>query len=72
MYWIYENWRAEKKAVVHRADCGHCRDGQGSQTNKLGDANGRWHGPFPSYDSAREAAQRLPGREVRDCRHCVG
>lgn len=70
MYWVYENWTAEKKAVIHRSDCSHCRNGHGAHPNKLGNQNGRWHGSYDSYDGARTAALRLHDREVRDCRHC--
>jgi hypothetical protein len=70
MYWIYENWTADKKAVIHRAGCGHCNDGRGVGTNKLGDRNGRWHGPYRDYEQARAAAVALPDRGVRDCRLC--
>lgn len=41
MFWVYENWVAEKKAVVHRAECGHCRNGHGSHPNIHGGQNGR-------------------------------
>ena len=71
MYWVYENWVAEKKAVVHRADCGFCRDGQGSHPNKLGNKNGCWHGPFADYQSAYDAAVNLEDRVVRDCARCI-
>ena len=70
MYWVYENWVAEKKAVIHRADCGHCREGEGSNPNRLGDKNGCWHGPFPDYRTAHDAAVALPDRDARDCGHC--
>ena len=71
MFWVYENWVAEKKAVVHRAECGHCQNGQGSHPNIHGDRNGRWHGPFDDYASARAAAESLPDRNVRDCSVCI-
>ena len=28
-YWVYENWTAEHKAVVHSATCGFCNHGRG-------------------------------------------
>ncbi len=37
MFWVYENWVAEKKAVVHRTECGHCQNGQGAHKNIHGD-----------------------------------
>lgn len=70
VHWIYENWTAEKKAVIHEATCGHCNDGQGSHPGSTGDKNGRWHGPFASYGAAQEFAVSLEGRAVRDCGRC--
>lgn len=58
-FWIYENWVAEKKAVIHKANCSYCNNGQGTQKNKLGNKNGKWHGPFNSYEEAKEIADRL-------------
>jgi len=69
-YWVYENWRAEQKAVIHRGNCGHCKDGRGCHDNPLGNSNGRWHGPFYTIEDAERAAQRT-GRKVRRHR-CVG
>ena len=70
-FWVYENWAAEKKAVIHRTECGHCQDGQGSHRGKHGERNGRWHGPFEGYESAKVAAEMLPGRAIRDCSICL-
>ena len=69
-YWVYENWTAESKAVVHRADCGYCNHGKGCHENPLGDKNGKWHGPFNSRRQARAAAVAT-GRKVKYCR-CLG
>ena len=69
-YWVYENWTAEDKAVVHRAVCGFCKDGQGTGKGFLGEKNGRWHGPFASAEAALSAA-RTTGREVRRCSFCM-
>ena len=69
-FWIYENWVAEKKAVIHKANCSYCNNGQGTQKNKLGNKNGRWHGPFNSYEEVKVVADGLEDREVRDCRSC--
>lgn len=68
-YWIYENWTAEHKAVVHAGSCGHCNEGRGRTPNPLGEKNGRWHGPFPTLDAANQAA-RATGRPTRQHR-CV-
>ena len=68
-YYVYENWRAENKAVIHTGFCGNCNNGRGCHENPLGDRNGRWHGPFDTLDEARRAAQNT-GRAFREHR-CV-
>lgn len=71
MYYIYENWRAEKKAIIHKGDCPFCNDGKGTGRNTLGEQNCRWHGAFSSYEEARKKAESLKNREVRDCKNCL-
>jgi hypothetical protein len=44
---VYENWTAEHKAVIHEASCGSCNPGLGCHANPLGNKNGRWHGLLP-------------------------
>ncbi len=51
MFWVYENRVAEKNAVVHRAECGHCQNGQGSHPNIHGDGTGG--GTAPSTTTPR-------------------
>jgi len=68
-YYVYENWTAERKAVIHRGSCGHCKDGQGCHHNPLGSTNGQWHGPFRSVQEAEHAAVRT-GKPFRRHR-CV-
>jgi len=68
-YWVYENWRAENKAVIHDGSCGNCKNGQGCHDNPLGDLNGRWIGPFKTLADAERAAIAT-GRPVRRHR-CV-
>ena len=69
-YWVYENWTAEHKAVVHTGPCGFCKHGHGTDRPKpRGDANGTWHGPYATVGAADTAAQRT-GRPVRRHR-CV-
>ena len=55
-YWVYENWVAEQKAVIHHDSCGYCNDGTGCHENPSGERTGRWLGPFESLESARAAA----------------
>jgi len=66
-YYVYENWTAESKAVVHVGFCGHCNDGQGCHLNPLGNRNGKWHGPFLDFENAVKFANQT-GRSVRRCR----
>lgn len=68
-YWVYENWTAENKAVIHRASCGHCKDGKGCHPKPLGNKNGQWLGPRNSLAAARKEA-RATGRPVREHR-CI-
>ncbi len=68
-YWVYENWVAESKAVIHLGSCRFCNEGTGTGRNVRGDQNGKWHGAFGSVDEADVAARRT-GRPVRSCR-CV-
>lgn len=68
-FWVYENWVAESKAVIHAGDCRFCNEGIGTGRNTRGDRNGRWHGPFESVSEA-ETAAGATGRPVRPDR-CV-
>lgn len=70
MFWVYENWRAQSKAVVHTAECSRCRDGQGTGKGTLGEQNGRWHGPFDSRDTAQKVAAAT-GRRAQECSFCM-
>lgn len=62
-FWVYENWRAYNKAVIHTGICGNCNHGRGCHTNPLGNANGQWHGPFPDLPAAISCAQQT-GRDL--------
>jgi hypothetical protein len=68
-FYVYENWTAENKAVIHRSTCGSCNNGRGCHQNPFGNRNGMWHGPFVSETEAQTAAERT-GRTVRRHR-CV-
>jgi hypothetical protein len=69
IFYVYENWTAEHKAVIHIGSCGYCKEGRGCHRNPLGDRNGQWHGPFTTLDEAQKAAEAT-GRKVR-YDHCV-
>ena len=65
-YHIYENWVAEKKAILHKGERSFCREGKGIHNNVHGKKNGKWHGPFDTYENAKNFAQSLKNRTVRD------
>jgi len=69
-YWVYENWTAEDKAVVHRGDCGQCNDGHGCHKNIHGNKNGQWLGPYSALSLARAAADATR-RAVRKDHRCT-
>ena len=68
-YFVYENWVAEgHKAKIHFGDCPYCNFGKGMhQTDN--ETNGRWLGPFTSFQEAIHAATATGGR-VSPCKHC--
>lgn len=72
-YYIYRNWVAEKKAVIHRADCGYCKGGKGCHFNPLGDRNGKWSGPYNKLtDAVTEASKKYNNLTLKSkkCRCC--
>ena len=72
-FYIYENWRAERagKAKIHKSFCSHCNNGNGKQKEK-GNNNGKWHGPFDSFDSAmKKAKNEMNNRNISICKICV-
>ena len=69
-YWVYENWTAESKAVIHDGGCSCCNNGKGCHPNPLGNKNGKWHGPFSTV-SAAAAAAKATGRSVQKTHACV-
>lgn len=64
-YHIYENWVAEKKAVIHEGNCKFCNHGKGCHENILGNRNGKWHGPFESFSKTEEVAKFLKDRILK-------
>ena len=63
-YYVYENWIAENKAVIHRGSCGNCKEGKGCHQNPLGNKNGKWSPLFESIEEAERFAIET-GRSVR-------
>ena len=70
MFYIYENWQAgPHKAVIHRASCAFCKDGQGLAGGS-DPKHGKWHGPFDNLANARRSQLDL-GVVVRKECSCV-
>ena len=70
-YYIYENWTAEKKAVIHRENCSCCNHGRGVRKVKMDGRNGCWHGSFPDFEAAMQHASTMYDRDVRCCKSCA-
>lgn len=68
-YFVYENWAAEDKAVIHFGSCSFCNQGKGIYPDSS-TRNGRWLGPFTTYVSAKKAAEET-GKPVRSCKKCA-
>jgi hypothetical protein len=67
MFYVFES-RAQRYAKIHRADCYHCNNGEGTQGNAFGLAS-KWRGPFKTYRTAVRAANIACG-PVTCCRTC--
>ena len=67
-YFVYENW-TNQRAVIHRAECGHCNHGAGRGPGSSGH-HGRWHGPFDDETAATSAA-KAAARTSKPCGHCM-
>ncbi len=69
-YLVYENWRAENKAVVHKNNCGHAKEGNNRLEDYLA-PNDRWFGYFNNLESAIAFASLLPNRQMKLCGTCL-
>ena len=69
-YYIYRNWVAEKKAVIHKAECGHCNYGKGCHKNFLGDKNGEWSEMFRNLEDAEIDARRPYKGKLLKLKYC--
>lgn len=69
-FWIYENWRAANKTVIHKATCVFCKNGQGFRKENNTEQNGKWHGPFSTLDEAKIGAKKLNRKENLLCEVC--
>jgi hypothetical protein len=68
-YWVYENW-THRYVRIHRAACGHCNDGRGTQASHSGEHD-EWHGRFRDREAAFAKARRLRYRDTRGCKVCA-
>lgn len=72
---VYENWRAETKAVVHKSNCGHAKEGHERHTNQWlinnHAPNDRWFGYFNTLEMAIAFASLIPNRHLKLCGHCL-
>lgn len=57
MYCVYENWRADNKAVVHKSSCLFCNNGNGVRTNTEDNANGKWHTGYKTEEEVYSIAK---------------
>ncbi|HVP94343.1 MAG TPA: hypothetical protein VMS89_04135 [Methanoregulaceae archaeon] len=65
-YWVHEYWRAQGHvAAIHRAGCGHCKNGTGVPLREIEGQKETWHGPFMTFKEAEEAAIATGGRVKR-------
>lgn len=72
---IYENWRAENKAVLHKSECGHANEGHTKITNQWlrenPSSNDRWFGYFSTLNEAIAFGALIPNRSLKLCGHCL-
>ena len=68
---VYENWRATKKAVVHKSNCGHAKEAHRRIKDEPSAPNDRWFGYFSSLHSAIAFASLLPDRQIKLCGICL-
>lgn len=68
-FYVYENWTLDR-ARLHRAECGHCNDGRGTQASDSG-KNGRWHGPYDDRNLALRVMTRLKRADSKTCGNCA-
>ena len=71
-YYIYENWQAgPHKAVIHKADCRFCNNGQGLLKD-YDRSHADWHGPFNNLEEAKTYSQNLENIiKHKVCLHCL-
>lgn len=68
-FYVYEDV-LQRRARIHRGECGHCNEGRGKTGLGPVSQTGIWHGPFALSKAAEEAAGALGHADVRACRAC--
>lgn len=68
-YYVYENW-VRNKAIVHRATCGSCNDGNGIHGSRHTKSS-TWHGPFDTPAAAFSKAKSCRRVRTEGCKHCA-
>lgn len=71
VYYVYENWQASDKAVVHKGSCPFCNYSQGTGRSTEGTAHGKWHGSLESEDQALTYEKSLQRDITTKCKHCL-
>ena len=62
-YYVYENWRAgTHTAVIHKSECGMCKNGTGRSGLGTRPDNGKWHGSFDTLLQATQTAKNTGGQ----------
>jgi hypothetical protein len=69
-FYIYENWAHGHTAKVHYAQCSQCNYGDGTH-GRRSTPNGRWLGPFESFEAAVEEARGRGATAISPCRSCT-
>lgn len=67
-FYVYQNWHRER-ARLHRGECRHCREGQGSQPVDSG-RNGKWHGPIEERKAAQLLLDSFGYADAKECPFC--
>lgn len=65
-HYVYENWH-DKRARVHKANCSHCNNGEG--THAAGNQYGKWS-EHESREAAFQYMARLGYEDAKECDHC--
>ena len=69
-YLVYENWQAERKAVVHKSSCGYANEGR-NRLNDYTGPNDRWYGYFDTLNEAIAFGALIPNRQFKMCKSCL-